>query len=831
MGKQDTCRNRFRVTGQVQGVGFRPFVYRLASELGLAGWVNNDSRGVTIEVQGSGESMAVFSRRLHGELPPLASIESCEETQATLVAGEDSFVIRPSEEGELADAQVTVDTAVCADCLREMADPADPRFGYAFINCTNCGPRYTIVRRIPYDRPNTTMDRFPMCPLCRGEYEDPRSRRFHAQPIACPTCGPRLWLTDSRGKALEKADVIARAAELLAASRILAIKGLGGFHLACRADDDHAVRRLRSRKHRDAKPFAVMVADLGRARKYAQVDPDTIGLLTGAIRPIVLLPAIRPSGIAPSVAEGLATLGIMLPYTPLHHLLFAQPALADLPLVMTSGNYSDEPLVKDNDDAVAHLGRIADALLLHDRPIERRVDDSVVQTHPDGHCNVLRRARGYAPAPVQCGMGILPMRDTGVSPVSLAVSPSAGKQQQEEPQQQGRAGTALEHTGKMPVPHMAKMAMPQLSVLAVGPELKNTICLLRGGRALLSEHIGDLKDGRTYRHFIDMINHLETLFDVRPRVIAADLHPQYVSTQYALKRHRGELADKAPLPIVRVQHHHAHIVACMAENNHAGPVIGLACDGVGLGDDGAVWGCEVLRAEAADYQRLGHLRYVPLPGGDAAARETARPALAALWDAFGREILEMPIARQLAGGEAALDAAVQMLEAKVNCPPSSSLGRWFDAVAGLCGLAAQNDFEGQAPMKLEGAIAAGVENCYEFKIVQHPQAEPFQIDLRPMTVEIVADLSAGFDVGVIAARFHNTVAAFLLESARRAREATGLDVVALSGGCFANRYLLARLKTLLRAERFELLLHQTTPVNDGCVALGQAVVAAARIQR
>jgi hydrogenase maturation protein HypF len=677
-----------------------------------------------------------------------------------------------------------------------------------------------------------------------------------------------LWLTDSRGKVIlpekgtfnfsqtaEKVESpLFRAAEMLAAGRILAIKGLGGFHLTCRADDDHAVRRLRSRKHRDAKPFAVMVADLGLARKYAQVDPDAIPLLTGAIRPIVLLPAIRPSGIAPGVAEGLATLGVMLPYTPLHHLLFAQPPLAGLPLVMTSGNYSDEPLVKDNDDAVAHLGKIADALLLHDRPIERRVDDSVVQTHPDGQYNVLRRARGYAPAPVAVS-SFVAQPPLAVSSSLLSVSSSEPHtKQQESSKTQPRATVPQQQQNSKTQP---RAAVPQLSILAVGAELKNTVCLLRGGRALLSEHIGDLKDGRTYRHFIETINHLEALFDVHPRVIAADLHPQYLSTQYALKRHRGELADKAPLAIVRVQHHHAHIVACMAENGHAGPVIGLACDGVGLGDDGAVWGCEVLRADAADYQRLGHLRYVPLPGGDAAARETARPALAALWDAFGREILEMPVARQLAGGEAALDAAVQMLEAKVNCPPSSSLGRWFDAAAGLCGLAARNDFEGQAPMKLEGAIAAGVENCYEFKVVQptivgggQPWPPPpgkrgqapipnggigasplFQIDLRPMTVEMVADLSAGLDVGVIAARFHNTVAAFLLESARRAREATGLDVVALSGGCFANRYLLARLKALLPAARFKLLLHRNLPVNDGCVALGQAVIAAAKTQR
>jgi hydrogenase maturation protein HypF len=847
----DITRTRFRVTGQVQGVGFRPFVYRLASELGLSGWVNNDSRGVNIEVQGPAVAIAAFSRRLHSELPPLAKIERCEETPVP-VEDTSSFVIKPSEGGELADAQVTVDTAVCADCLREMADPADPRFGYAFINCTNCGPRYTIVRRIPYDRPNTTMDQFPMCPLCRSEYEDPRSRRFHAQPIACPRCGPKLWLVDSRGKLIgpEKGTFnfsqttgkvesplfpIDRAAEMLAEGKILAIKGLGGFHLACRADDDHAVRRLRSRKHRDAKPLAVMVADLDRARDFAQVDAAAAELLSGPLRPIVLLSAVTPSTIAPSVADGLTTIGIMLPYTPLHHLLFAHKALTALPLVMTSGNLSEEPLIKDNDDAVAHLGQIADALLLHDRPIEHRVDDSVVQMHPDGLYNVLRRARGYAPAPV-LKRGLAPTASFAVGACPLFP--------------ESRIKDGLEKGTFSFSQTTGKAESPLFSVLAVGPELKNTVCLLRGGRALLSEHIGDLKDGRAYRHFIETINNLESLFEVEPRVIAADLHPQYLSTQYALKRHRGELAGKEPLPIVRVQHHHAHIVACMAENGYTGPVIGLACDGVGLGDDGAVWGCEVLRAELADYQRLGHLRYTPLLGGDAAARETARPALAALWDALGNEIVDMPLALRLAGGEAALEAAVQMLQAKVNCPPSSSLGRWFDAVAGLCGLAARNDFEGQAPMKLEGAIVSGVENHYEFRVCSDavrrsdPQAEKrgqaptansavgasplFQIDLRPMVVEVVADLSAGFDAGVISARFHNTVSAFLLASARRAREATGLNVVALSGGCFANRYLLARLKTQLRADGFDLLLHRTTPVNDGCVSLGQAVVAAAR---
>ncbi len=800
-------RHRLRITGQVQGVGFRPFVYRLANELGLAGWVNNDSLGVTVEVQGSAEALAMFSRRLGEELPPLASIDSCERGDAPVVAGEESFVIRPSEQGELATAQVTVDTAVCDDCLREMRDERDPRFAYPFINCTNCGPRYTIVRRIPYDRPNTTMASFVMCPLCRGEYDDPRSRRFHAQPIACPQCGPRLWLTDPRGKAIAAADPVAFAAELLAAGKILAIKGLGGFHIACRADNDHVVRRLRRRKHRDAKPLALMVADLDRAARLVQLDPHSRELLTGPVRPIVLLPAEREGSVAPSVAQGLGTLGIMLPYTPLHHLLFAQKCLADQPLVMTSGNYSDEPLVKDNDAAIAHLSGLADAMLLHDRDIERRLDDSVVQMHPGSRYNVLRRARGYAPAPVRL--------NEGATATSAWQCNDAGPDTAEKTRQW--------HPNLRLCP-----SLKSRNILAVGPELKNTFCLLGGGRAILSEHIGDLKEARAYRHFIDTINHLEALFEIRPELLAADLHSQYLSTEYAMRRHRGLLPGKPALPIIRVQHHHAHIVACMAENGCAGPVIGLACDGVGLGDDGAVWGCEILRTELAGYRRLGHLRYTPMPGGDAAALETARPALAALWDAFAGEIFDMPLAKCLAGGEQALASIVQMLEAKVNCPPSSSLGRWFDAAAALCGIAAHNDFEGQAPMLLEGAIAPGVENHYDFKIVTPAADSPFQIDLRPMTAQLVADVTAGIDTGIVAARFHNTVVEFLFRAVQKARELTSIATIALSGGCFANRYLLSRLAARLRRADFDVLLHRDTPVNDGCVALGQAMAAAAR---
>jgi len=764
-----TIRKRLTVTGQVQGVGFRPFVYRLATELGLVGYVNNDARGVTIEVQGPARAAESFARRLRDELPPLAQIQRLDESHLPTATGEKRFEIRPSEGGELADAQVTVDTATCADCLAELADPDDPRYAYPFINCTHCGPRYTIVTRTPYDRPNTTMVDFAMCPLCAGQYADPGDRRFHAQPVACPACGPAVWLVDTHGRQIACDDPIAEAASMLRAGKVVAIKGLGGFHLACRADDPHAVGRLRRRKRRDAKPFALMAADLQQARRLCRIDPQAEALLTGPIRPILLLDRKPDAPVAPAVADRLDVLAIMLPYTPLHPLLFAR---APGVLVMTSGNYSDEPLVKDNDAAVAHLGRIADAVLLHNRRIERRVDDSVVQLGHDGHVSVLRRARGHAPQPV----------------------------------------------------HLSAAGADTPAILAVGAELKNTVCLLQNGRAVLSEHIGDLKDGRVYRHFIDTISHLEGLFAFTPELLAADAHPGYLSSEYTARHHAGELPGRAALPVQRVQHHHAHIVSCMAENDWVDPVIGLACDGVGYGDDGAVWGCEVLRAELHEYRRLGHLRYIPLVGGDAAAVETYRPALAALHDTFGNHVATALPACRLAADDQHVQVALEMLSLGVQCPPTSSLGRWFDAVAGLTGVAPANRFEGEAPMTLEAVADRSVRESYPFEL---QAAGPFLIDLRPMVEQLVADLAAGVAVEVISAKFHNTVVAFLAASAQRAREETGLSVVALSGGCFANRTVTARLAAALAGEGFRVLRHQRVPCNDGGIALGQAVVAAA----
>jgi len=770
MRQNSLQRVRMHVTGQVQGVGFRPYVYRLARSMGLTGFVLNDPGGATVEVQGPGGEVEAFARRLPAELPPLARIRNCVTIPAGVVEAEGAFEIRPSTGGELIDAQVTVDTATCADCLRELADPEDPRYRYPFINCTNCGPRYTITERIPYDRPNTTMAEFDMCPLCAREYADPADRRFHAQPIACPACGPHVWLVDGRGDHIAADDPIAAAAEMIRHGKIVALKGLGGFHIACRADDEHVVGRLRRRKHRDAKPFALMVRDLDQARQLCDVDEQAAELLSGPIRPIVLLTRRRDARVARSVAPGLNTLGVMLPYTPLHHLLMG----FDLPpLVMTSGNVADEPLTRDNEDAVAHLSAIADTIGLHNRRITRSVDDSVVQARDSGPV-VFRRARGYAPAPILVG------------------------------------------------------SEPSPVILAVGGELKSAVCLYRDGRGALSEHVGDLADGRTYRRFMRVINDMEALLDLDPEAIAADLHPHYLSTEYAMRRSGGQLAGKHPLPLVRVQHHHAHAVACMAEHGRTDECIGIVADGTGYGTDGAVWGCEILRSAPAVFQRLGHLRYFPLPGGDAASIETARPAMALLVEAFGKEAAELAVAKRLVTDAERRKGLLRQIDSDVNCPEASSLGRLFDAVAALAGVAGANRYEGQAPMMLESLVDPGVSDSYPVVLTD---ADPFVIDHRPITAAIVADVDAGTGPAIIAARFHNTVATFLLRAAEKARWRTGLNTVALSGGCMANRVLSAKLEGMLAEAKFEVLTHRQVPCNDGCVALGQAVTAARRLAR
>ena len=769
MKSHNPVRRRLTVAGQVQGVGFRPFVYRLATAGVLEGFVSNDAGSVIIEVQGSRLGVARFVRRLRAELPPLASIASMTFAAVPiLLAPSDGFVIAPSSEGEMADAQVTVDTVLCADCRRELGDLENRRHGYPFINCTNCGPRYTIVKRVPYDRPNTTMAGFTMCPACQAEYENPADRRYHAQPIACATCGPTLWLTNAQGKEIICDDPIITAGEFLRRGKIVAVKGLGGFQLAVRADDDHAVRRLRLRKHRQAKPFALMVRDLEQAGTLVTLDPQAQAMLTSPQGPTVLLERLAKANVAESVAPGCRELGIMLPTTPIHHLLLNR----DLPpLVMTSGNVTDEPLVKDNEDAITHLGQIADVLLLHNRPVERRLDDSVLMRDGTGRFVPLRRARGYAPAPVK-----LPRHTSG-------------------------------------------------AILAVGAELKNAFCFYRDGRAMLSEHIGDLKDGRTYRHFMQTISHLEGLYDFHPELLVADMHPGYMSTQYAQRRSKGYLTGRPACPLVQVQHHHAHIAAVMAEHGREEPVIGIAADGTGHGTDGAVWGCEILRADLAGYTRLGHLKYFGLPGGDLAATETFRPGMSVLMESFGEQWTGLGLVNRVRIEPGRLQAITEMLRTGSNCPPSSSLGRLFDAAASIGSVVSTNAYEGQAAIMLESIARRDVESAYGFELLGDGN---FQIDFRPMIRQMVADLRRREDLGTVMARFHNTIGDFLAAAARRASELTGITTVALSGGCFANRLLSARLIRRLTESKLDVLVHQRVPCNDGGLAIGQAVVAAYR---
>ncbi len=752
------ARERLRVRGQVQGVGFRPYVYRLATEMHLAGHVSNDAAGATIEVQGSPGDLARFRRRLAAELPPLAEISDL-QCEAIAPDGQTDFVIRHSQHAGAAEAHVTVDVATCDDCLREMLDPGDRRYRYPFINCTNCGPRYTIVRSIPYDRPNTTMAVFPMCDACRKEYEDPLDRRFHAQPVACPACGPKVWLVDAKGKRIEADDPIREAAAMLRDGRIVAIKGLGGFHLACLASSDEAIAGLRRRKHRDDKPLAMMARDMATIERVAEVPDDARTVLLSPARPIVLLPKKDSSPVSRHVAPGTDSYGMMLPYTPLHHLLLDQIDL----LIMTSGNLSDEPICKDNDEAVERLAGIADAFLLHDRDIERQVDDSVVQARGERPM-MFRRARGYVPRPILLG-------------------------------------------GKASEP-----------VLAVGPELKNTVCLLRGEQAVLSEHVGDLTNAAAYRHFLGAIDHLQALLETQPKVVAHDLHPVYMSTQYA-KGLRG-------VRLVGVQHHFAHVLSCMAEHQLDEPVIGIAADGTGYGDDGAIWGCEIFRAERTDYTRLGHLRYFPLPGGDAAARQTFRPGLSLLHETFGASGLGLHQAQSI--DEPLRNALGEMLVHKAATVSTSSLGRLFDAAAWLTGLCAENAFEGQAPMAFEAAIEP--DEAYYPHAVEH-HGRRFELDYRPMISAMQADIDSRVPVGRIAARFHNTLAELLKAAALIARDLTDLHKVVLSGGCFANRYLSEQLAGRLEQVGFEVYSHRVVPCNDGGVALGQAVHAAAVVER
>lgn len=733
-----------RVEGTVQGVGFRPFVHGLATALGLSGLVGNDAAGVFIEVEGAPGAVRRFLDDLRARPPRLAAVESV-TTRELAPRGGAGFAIVGSEAAGERRALVPWDSATCDACLRELRDPADRRHGHPFVNCTDCGPRFTIVTDVPYDRPNTTMAEFPMCGRCAAEYGDPADRRFHAQPVCCPACGPSVSLRlpgqspPSRAEG-GPADPIAAARTLLEEGAVLAVKGLGGYHLAVRAADDTAVAALRVRKHREDKPFAVMVPDMAAARALCDLDETEEALLTGPRRPIVLARRRPGAPLADAVAPGDRSLGLMLPYTPLHHLLVTEP------LVMTSGNVSDEPIAHQDDDALERLGGIADAFLLHDRPIRTRTDDSVVRVFR-GRPLPLRRSRGYVPEPV--------------------------------PIPKGRA------------------------VLACGAELKNTFCLAHDGRAFVSHHIGDLENYETLRAYEEGIAHFRRLFGIAPELLAYDPHPEYLSTKYALDQ---------DLPAVAVQHHHAHIASCMADNGASGPVIGVAFDGTGFGTDGTLWGGEFLIADLHGFERAGHLEPVPMPGGAAAIREPWRMAAA-----YGVPD-SLPVARR-----PEWPTVSSMARRRVNAPLTSSMGRLFDAVAAALGIRDRVNYEGQAAIELEQLADPSERASYK---TSFQGEKPFTVAGADLINAVVADIDANVPAPVIAARFHNGVAALILDAASRLRATTGLETVALSGGVFQNMFLLERAVSGLEAAGFEVLTHHRVPPNDAGISLGQAAVAA-----
>jgi hydrogenase maturation protein HypF len=744
-----------RVEGAVQGVGFRPFVHGLATRLGLAGHVGNDATGVFAEVEGDPAAAEELVAALRTEAPPLAVVDAVTTTPLP-PTGERGFRILPSRPGTVPTALVSPDTATCDDCLREMADPVDRRYRYPFINCTNCGPRFTIVRGIPYDRPLTTMAGFVMCPACRREYDDPGDRRFHAQPVCCPACGPRLSLVTATGTV--PGDAIRQAADRLRKGEVLAVKGLGGFHLAVLAADDAAARRLRSRKHREDKPFAVMVADLHQAAALCRIDHRTAALLGDRRRPIVLLPRRDDAPVAGAVAPGNRQLGLMLPYTPVHHLLLAE---VGAPLVMTSGNLSEEPIAYRDDD-LARLWPVAEAALTHDRPIHTRCDDSVVRPHRDS-VQLLRRSRGFAPHPVR-------LRDP------------------------------------LPAP-----------VLGCGAELKSTFCLGRDRQAFVSHHIGDLENVETMHSFTEGIAHFERLFEIEPAAVAHDLHPDYLSTQFA-----HDLADEHDLPLVGVQHHHAHIAACLADNQETGPVIGVAFDGTGYGEDGTIWGGELLLADVVSAQRLGHLAPVRMPGGTTAIRQPWRLAIAHL-DATGLldDDLELPVLHR----HAADWPAVRRLAHTALAPTTTSVGRLFDAVAALLDVRDTINYEGQAAVELEQLADPAEPSGYPMHV---DTGETLVLHGADLVRHCVDELAAGVDRPVIAARFHHGLALATARACREVRDRTGLDTVALSGGVFQSLLLTDRLVDRLEEDGFRVLTHHQVPTNDGGISLGQVVVAGAR---
>ncbi len=756
-------RLRVEIEGAVQGVGFRPFVYRLATDEALGGWVLNDSRGVFLEVEGDEEAVGRFRSRLQKDPPPRARITSVRLLEVP-PEGETAFEIRFSREGGEKTVLVLPDVATCGVCLAEVRDPGNRRHRYPFANCTNCGPRFTILRALPYDRPNTTMAGFVLCPDCRKEYGDPRDRRFHAQPNACDVCGPHLELWNSEGEVLATRDEALHASiREISAGRIVAVKGLGGFHLMCDARRAAIVAALRERKARYEKPLALMVRDVAMARALCEVSEEAALLLDSPERPIVLLRARQGGGVAGNVAPGNPNLGLMLPATPLHHLM-----LDDLgfPVVATSGNLSDEPICTDEREALSRLGGMADFFLVHDRPVERHVDDSVARIM-DGVPRLLRRARGWAPLPVRLPTEIPP-------------------------------------------------------ILAVGAHLKNAVALAVGRQVFLSQHIGDLETPEALAAFERVIADLNRLYETRPVVVAHDLHPDYLSTKWALG---------SGLPTVAVQHHHAHLAACLAENGAPGPALGVTWDGTGYGTDGTVWGGEFLLGDASGFARVAHLRPFRLPGGEAAVREPRRSAAGILREMtregnrenFLEGNKEINPATVAAFSSSEKRVLTSMLASGLNFPVTTSAGRLFDAVASLLGVAQKCAFEGQAAMQLEWLADETEEGSWKFSFEE--TGMKILLDWSPLIEALLAERAAGVPTARLAARFHNSLAAAIVEVARR----VGCPRVALTGGCFQNKLLTERAAAGLRREGFDVLLHREVPPNDGGICLGQVAVAAARL--
>jgi hydrogenase maturation protein HypF len=751
---------KIEVNGIVQGVGFRPFIYNLALRHGLKGEVSNTSGGVAIVVEGLADHIDAFTADISAAPPPLAHVVEVSR-QEIPVAGYAAFTIVQSKADTALSTLISPDVSICDDCLKELFDPNDRRYRYPFINCTNCGPRYTIIDGIPYDRPKTSMKHFEMCPQCQEEYDDPQNRRFHAQPNACPMCGPHVSLFDRHRNRVDGADPIRETASLLRQGRIIAIKGLGGFHLAVDAVNAAAVCRLRSKKQREEKPFALMTADIAQIRPFARFDMAEQRLLTSIQRPIVLLRKREPNPIAVDVAPRNRYFGVMLPYTPLHYLLLDQGFTA---LVMTSGNLSEEPIAIDNEDAFRRLSAIADYFLVHNRDIYLRSDDSIVRCTA-GETRLIRRSRGFVPVPI-----------------------------------------------------FLRRKIP--AVLACGAELKNTICLTRGKQAFLSQHIGDLENTATEDFFRLTSRHMQRILKIEPEILAYDLHPDYLSTRWALEQ---EGVQKTA-----VQHHHAHVVSAMAENRIDGPVIGLAFDGTGYGSDGAIWGGEMLVADEQTFDRAAHFAYLPMPGSTAAIKQPWRMGLSYLHTAYGDGLVDLPLPflRGIDGKRAAI--ILEMIKKRINAPLTSSLGRLFDGVAALAGLRNEVAFEGQAAMELEMMAASTADYAYD---CQWLSGVPVQIPTAPIIRAVVEDLLQGTAPALISARFHLSLVRLFTDLCDHLRRDTGLTRVVLSGGVFQNAILLVGLVRALEANKFKVYTHKQVPTNDGGLSLGQAIIAAAATTR